>query len=103
MRRKIVTGLVVMSLLVALDVRRAPADQISARSAIGVIHLYQETLSKWYGRIGVQCRFSLTCSHYGEAVIGRFGVVRGGWLAMTRVVRCGPWTAMGTVDPPPTR
>jgi putative membrane protein insertion efficiency factor len=70
--------------------------------AIGGIHLYQATLSQWYARIGLQCRFTMTCSHYGEEVVRRFGAVRGGWLAMKRVLRCGPWTPYGTVDPPPT-
>ena len=32
-----------------------------------------------------------------------FGAVKGGWLAFKRVLRCGPWTPMGTDDPPPTR
>ena len=51
--------------------------------------------------MGVQCRFTPTCSHYGEACIRQFGAMRGGWLAMKRVLRCGPWTPMGTDDPPP--
>lgn len=81
--------------------RQPPPDQWSGRLVIGSIHLYQATLSKWYARIGVQCRFTPTCSHYGEACIRRFGAARGGWLALKRVFRCGPWTPLGTVDPPP--
>ena len=87
--------------LLAIDLRQPPPDQWSGRLAIASIHVYQATLSKWYERIGVQCRFTPTCSHYGEASIRRFGVTRGGWMAMKRVLRCGPWTPLGTVDPPP--
>jgi putative membrane protein insertion efficiency factor len=86
---------------IILDLRRAPVDQWSARASIAAIHGYQATLSPWYTRAGVQCRFTPSCSHYGEAVIRRFGAAKGGWLAMKRVLRCGPWTARGTVDPPP--
>lgn len=86
----------------ALDLRQPPAEQWSARLAIGSIEVYQATLSKWFGYLGVQCRFTPTCSHYGEECIRRFGLTRGAWLAMKRVVRCGPWTPMGTIDPPPT-
>ena len=48
------------------------------------------------------CRFSPTCSHYAEACVRRFGLLRGGGMALTRVIRCGPWTPAGTIDPAPT-
>ncbi|HXG89587.1 MAG TPA: membrane protein insertion efficiency factor YidD [Vicinamibacterales bacterium] len=90
-------------LAIAADVRRSPDAQLTNRAAIGAIDLYQATLSKMYARMGVQCRFTVTCSHYGEACLREFGVVTGGWMAIKRVLRCGPWTPMGTVDVPPTR
>ncbi len=93
----------VAGLLLAADTFRPPADQLTSRAAIGLIHGYQATFSRYFERTGVMCRFTETCSHYGEAVIREFGLVQGGWLAMKRVARCGPWTPLGTVDPPPTR
>lgn len=100
-RRLLAVVLFAVTLLVLADARREPADQRSARVALGAIHLYQATLSRYYTRMGVQCRFTPSCSHYGAETIERFGIARGGWLAMQRVVRCGPWTPMGTHDPPP--
>jgi putative membrane protein insertion efficiency factor len=94
-------AIAIVLVAVALDLRRPPADQLAARTAVGAIHVYQATVSRYYTRLGVQCRFTPTCSHYGEAVIKEFGAVRGGWLAAKRVFRCGPWTPSGTVDPPP--
>jgi len=85
------------------DLTRPPASQVSTRVALAAIDLYQVTLSPFYARAGVMCRFKPTCSHYGEAVVREFGVVRGGWMAIRRVIRCGPWTPMGTDDPPPVR
>jgi putative membrane protein insertion efficiency factor len=99
-RRALAAFIVVLTLL-AVDLRQPPDAQWSSLVAIGSIHLYQATLSKWYARLGVQCRFTPTCSHYGELCIRRFGAARGGWLAMKRVLRCGPWTPAGTSDPPP--
>jgi uncharacterized protein len=95
--------LVAAALLVALaaDLHRPPADQLTTRAAIGGVHLYQATLSRVYGRMGLRCRFTPTCSQYGEVCIREFGVARGGWMAMKRILRCGPWTPMGTLDPPP--
>lgn len=82
------------------DMTRLPNRQVSARLAVAGIHLYQGTLSPLMGSAGVVCRFTPTCSHYAETVITRNGIVRGGWLAARRIVRCGPWTRGGTKDPP---
>ena len=100
-RRRFFIIAIVLVIAAAVDTRRPPTDQFMTRAAIAAIHVYQATLSKWYERAGVQCRFDPTCSHYGEAVMRQFGAPRGGWLAMKRVLRCGPWTPMGTADPPP--
>ena len=88
-------------MLLIADLQRAPADQTAAKVAITAIHVYQATLSRVYARAGLQCRFTPSCSHYGEVCIRQFGLARGGWLAMKRLLRCGPWTPMGTVDVPP--
>ena len=101
MKRRLLAVGVLLAIALAIDLRRAPDQQLSTRAAIVAIHGYQATLSRVYGRMGVQCRFTPTCSQYGEACIQRFGAARGGWMAVKRVVRCGPWTPMGTVDTPP--
>lgn len=87
-------------LLLALDLARAPADQLSARALLGGIHLYQATLSQLMPRAGVRCRFHPTCSHYGEGAIRKRGALVGSLKAAWRIARCGPWTPQGTVDPP---
>jgi uncharacterized protein len=68
--------------------------------AIAAIHGYQRSLAPIAARAGARCRFTPTCSRYAEAVIARDGVVRGGWRALKRVARCGPWTSVGTLDDP---
>lgn len=87
-------------LLLAWDVSRAPAAQWSGRAAVSAIHLYQRTLSPLLARAGARCHFTPSCSRYADASIRAHGLLRGGWLAVQRVARCGPWTPMGTVDPP---
>jgi len=84
----------------ACDAARPPASQVSARLAVAGIHLYQSVLSPFADSAGAVCRFTPTCSHYAEAVIARDGVLKGGWRAITRIARCGPWTKRGTKDPP---
>lgn len=101
MKTRVWAAIAIVLIAIALDLRRPPADQLSTRAAVGAIHAYQATLSPLYERLGVRCRFTPTCSHYGEAVITRYGVARGGAMAMKRILKCGPWTAAGTVDIPP--
>ena len=98
--RAVVVGMV-LTAVAAWDLWRAPSDQWSGRVAVAGIHAYQATLGPLYAKAGGQCRFTPTCSHYGEEAIRRHGFVRGGWLTATRIVRCGPWTPAGTADPPP--
>jgi uncharacterized protein len=82
------------------DVTRPPASQWSAAAAVSAIHLYQRTASPLLSRAAGRCRFTPTCSRYAELVIQRQGLLRGGWRAARRIARCGPWTPLGTVDPP---
>jgi putative membrane protein insertion efficiency factor len=93
-------ALVMLVGAVLYDVTRPPARQVSARFAVAGIHLYQARLSRLAGSAGLACRFTPSCSRYAEAVILRDGLVGGSWLAAKRIARCGPWTSMGTKDPP---
>lgn len=101
MRRALAALALVATVAIAVDLSRAAEAQMLTRAAVTGIHVYQATLSRVFAASGVTCRFDPTCSHYGEAVVRRFGVVKGGWLALKRVLRCGPWTPAGTLDPPP--
>jgi putative membrane protein insertion efficiency factor len=88
-------------ILLGLDARLAVAERPSTHLALAAVHAYQSTLSRIYARMGVQCRFVPSCSRYAEATLGALGIWSGGWRTMKRVIRCGPWTSAGTVDPPP--
>ena len=70
---------------------------LGARVATGLITGYQRYISPL---LGPRCRFHPTCSTYAGQAIARFGVVRGGWLALRRIVRCQPLCAGGN-DPVP--
>ena len=46
------------------------------------------------------CRYQPTCSTYALDAIDQRGLVVGGWLALRRLSRCGPWGGSGW-DPVP--
>ena len=100
-RRTLAAVLLFGAFLFGLDQSQAPAEQWSARVLLAGIDGYQAVLSPLLPRAGVRCRFTPTCSHYGEAAIRARGALLGGALASWRVLRCGPWTPYGTHDPPP--
>jgi uncharacterized protein len=93
-------ALAVAVLLLALDFARPPAVQWSVRAELSAIAAYQRTLSPTFERLGVACRFRPSCSRYAEGAIRAHGGLVGPARALWRVVRCGPWTPEGTLDPP---
>ena len=46
------------------------------------------------------CRFYPTCSHYGYQAVLKYGAIKGGWMAVQRVLRCNPFNP-GGFDPVP--
>ena len=71
--------------------RRTPGRLLGT----GLVRLYQLTLS---GFVGGNCRHLPTCSEYAYEAIARHGLAAGGWMAMKRIVRCGPFGKAG-LDP----
>jgi putative membrane protein insertion efficiency factor len=63
----------------------------------GAIHAYRWTLSPL---LGPRCRYAPSCSAYALEALARHGALRGGWLALRRVLRCHPWGGSG-YDPVP--
>lgn len=45
--------------------------------------------------LGSPCRFFPSCSQYAETAIVRFGFLKGGLLAIKRILRCNPWCEGG--------
>lgn len=64
---------------------------------IGAVLGYRATLG---GLLGGNCRFYPSCSTYALLAIRHLGAVRGGGLALWRVLRCQPF-AHGGVEYPP--
>jgi uncharacterized protein len=71
---------------------------------IGVIFIYQKTLSPDHGLIKKffpygYCKYTPSCSLYAREVLKKRGAIIGSILAFYRVLRCNPWSD-GGFDPP---
>jgi hypothetical protein len=73
-RRLLVCALLVLITGLVLDLRRAPDQQVLVAASVRGIHFYQRTASPLVGRAGFQCRFTPTCSHYGELALQKYGI-----------------------------
>jgi putative membrane protein insertion efficiency factor len=73
--------------------------RLPARGAIFIVELYRAYVSPM--RLPT-CRFMPTCSQYAVEAIEEYGLIRGGWLAGVRLLKCGPWHKGGW-DPIPER
>ena len=62
-----------------------------------VIRVYQKYLSPL---LGPNCRFHPTCSEYAFQAIETYGVFKGSFLAIKRILKCNPWGGSGA-DPLP--
>jgi putative membrane protein insertion efficiency factor len=62
------------------------------------IRIYQATLSR--ALPPNTCRFYPTCSHYGYQAIYKYGALKGGLMAVWRILRCNPFNP-GGFDPVP--
>ncbi len=71
----------------------------AVRAVVYMIQLYRHTISPL--RLPT-CRFTPTCSQYAVDALTEFGFFRGSWLALVRLLKCGPWHNGGW-DPIPDR
>lgn len=65
---------------------------------IRIISIYQSMPLSSHGH----CKFVPTCSDYMKEAITTYGVLKGGWLGLKRIMRCNPWNA-GGYDPVPQK
>jgi len=69
--------------------------KIAKKLGVGLIIFYQKGISPLTPRC---CRFYPTCSEYTLQAIEKYGLMKGIWLGIKRIVRCNPFS-QGGYDP----
>ena len=64
---------------------------------LALIRMYQKHVSPAFPP---RCRFIPTCSEYALQAVEKYGPLRGGFLALRRLLRCNPFHK-GGYDPVP--
>nr|WP_212006806.1 membrane protein insertion efficiency factor YidD [Chitinophaga sp. HK235] len=64
---------------------------------IFLIKIYQWLISPL---LGAKCRYTPSCSQYGLEAFKKYGVFKGGYLTIKRILSCHPWGGHG-YDPVP--
>lgn len=63
-----------------------------SKAAVFLVKGYRKFVSPLFPKV---CCFHPTCSAYALEAVERYGVAKGGWLAMRRVLRCHPFSSGG--------
>ena len=65
---------------------------------LSMIRFYRRCISPYKPAC---CRFTPTCSAYAMEAIEKYGAIKGGFLALKRLLRCNPFYKGDFVDPVP--
>ncbi len=68
------------------------------RLVLRLIRFYQRAVSPYRAAC---CRFTPTCSNYALQAVEKYGVWKGGRLALWRLLRCNPFYRGNPYDPVP--
>ena len=66
--------------------------KLFVRLLLTPVYFYRYLLSPL---LGVNCRFTPTCSTYTIEAVEKYGALRGGWLAVKRIGKCHPFGGSG--------
>lgn len=65
---------------------------------IGIIKIYKKTISPILSYFGIKCKYYPTCSEYTMQAIEKYGIIKGCFLGIKRILKCNPFSK-GGYDP----
>ncbi len=70
-------------------------NKLTSLLFVQLIKVYRITISPW---MGASCRFNPTCSVYSIEAIEKYGIAKGGFMSIKRILKCHPFHPGGN-DP----
>ena len=70
---------------------------MAKRAILFLIRVYRRYIAPLFPPC---CRLYPTCSTYAMQAVEKYGALKGGWLAVKRILRCNPFND-GGYDPVP--
>lgn len=68
------------------------------KSILFLIKKYKKYISPFFEQIGIKCKYYPTCSEYSCQAVQKYGVFKGLFLSIKRILRCNPFSK-GGYDP----
>ena len=65
------------------------------RALLCLIRFYQKNISPAFPP---RCRFRPTCSAYALEAVEKYGALKGGFLALRRILRCNPFHRQKSIE-----
>ena len=65
---------------------------------INLLKIYKKFISPIFYGMGVRCKYYPTCSEYMKQAIEKYGVIKGTYLGIKRLLKCNPFSK-GGYDP----
>ncbi len=59
---------------------------------VSLIKVYQKYISP---SIGARCKYYPTCSEYTRQAIDKYGIIKGSFLGIKRILKCNPFSHGG--------
>ena len=63
-----------------------------------ILKVYKKFISPIFYAMGIRCKYHPTCSEYMKQAIEKYGVCKGFYLGIKRLLRCNPFSK-GGYDP----
>lgn len=63
---------------------------------VGIITFYQVVIRPF---TFTDCRYEPTCSVYSKEAVQKYGLLKGGYMAVRRILRCHPFSKRDPFDP----
>ena len=73
--------------------------KMASKAVLVLLRAYKWAISPM---LAPSCRYVPSCSEFAMEAVERYGALRGGWMAMVRILRCHPFVK-GGYDPVPAR